>query len=166
MIEAVRRLLDNRPKLKEFIKFCLVGLSSFIIDIGLLNLLHFRIELPLLLSKTLSFLAAVTNGFFWNSRWTFRADPEKAKTQYPKFVATNLVGLVLNLSIMTGAILLATRLGYIHADREPAEILALIASGSGKQEFNKLTVNLATIVATIVVTAWNYSAAKFITFRK
>lgn len=166
MIQTARQTLSERPGLAQFVKFCLVGATSFVIDVGLLNLLYFGLQQPLFVSKTVSFLAGVTNGFLWNSRWTFREQRGSIQSQYPKFVATNLVGLVLNLSIMTGSIVLATRFGIIHADRQPAEIVNLIVSGEGKKAFNPMTVNLATIVATVVVTAWNFTAAKFITFRK
>jgi putative flippase GtrA len=157
--------LANRPAARQFVKFCIVGLSSFIIDIGLLNLFFFKLHWPLLLSKALSFLIAVGNGFYWNRRWTFRATEGDAKKQYPVFVTTNTIGLILNLSIMTGVILLATRLGYIHTDRTPEQIVALLLSGQGRQAFNPLTVNGATIVATVFVTAWNFTAARLWTFR-
>lgn len=165
MIEAARGSLAARPELAQFVKFCLVGLSSFIIDIGLMNLLHFRFGVPLIPSKTVSFMAGVSNGFLWNSRWTFRHNRTKTSVQFPKFFATNLVGLALNLSIMTGAILIAMRLGVMHVGRPAGEIVRLLVSGQGRTEFNPMTVNLATIVATVVTTAWNFTAAKFITFK-
>lgn len=115
-------------------------------------------------AKTCSFLLAIGNGFYWNRRWTFRANAGDAKAQYPKFLLTNSVGLILNLTIMTGAILLATRLGWIHADRQPREILELILRGEGRKAFNPTTVNIATVVATIFVTAWNFTAARLWTF--
>jgi putative flippase GtrA len=158
--------LANRPAARQFVKFCIVGLSSFIIDIGLLNLFFYGLHWPLLLSKAFSFLVAVGNGFYWNRRWTFRATEGDAKKQYPVFVMTNTVGLILNLSIMTGMILLATRLGFIHTDRAPGEIVELILSGQGRQAFNPLTVNLATIIATVFVTAWNFTASRLWTFRQ
>ena len=118
-----------------------------------------------MLAKTCSFLLAVANGFYWNRRWTFQAQSGDAKAQYPKFMLTNTVGLILNLSIMTGAILLATRLGWIHADRSTGEILELILRGEGRHAFNPMTVNVATFVATVCVTAWNFTAARLWTFK-
>jgi len=166
VIAAFRQRLSERPSLAQFIKFCVIGATSFAIDVGLLNLLHFGAGFPLFPSKAISFLAGVTNGFVWNSRWTFREHRGDLRAQYPKFVATNLVGLILNLGIMTGSIVAATRLGWVHTDRSPMEIVGLIVSGAGKKAFNPLTVNGAIVVATVVVTAWNFTAAKFITFRK
>ena len=157
--------LLQRPGIRQLIKFCIVGASSFAIDIGLLNLLLYRFGWPLILAKTCSFLLAVANGFYWNRRWTFRAVAGDAKAQYPKFMLTNSIGLILNLSIMTGAILLATRLGWIHANRNTGEILNLILRGEGRNAFNPMTVNVATVVATVCVTAWNFTAARLWTFK-
>ena len=166
VIAGVRQRLSQQPALAQFVKFCVIGASSFAIDVGLLNALHFGAGFPLFPSKAVSFLAGVSNGFFWNSRWTFRELRGNSRAQYPKFVATNVIGLVLNLGIMTGGIVAATRLGWVHTDRSPAEIVGLVVSGAGKKAFNPVTVNGAIIVATVVVTAWNFTAAKFITFRK
>lgn len=157
--------LLQRPGVRQLIKFCIVGASSFVIDVGLLNLLLYRFGWPLMLAKTCSFLLAVANGFYWNRRWTFKAGAGDAKAQYPKFLLTNVIGLMLNLSIMTFAILLATRLGWIHADRTAGEIIEMILRGEGRKSFSPITVNSATVVATIFVTAWNFTAARLWTFR-
>ncbi len=165
MLSTIRQRLSAVPALEQFVKFCLVGATSFTIDIVLLNAIYFGLHQPLVVAKTASFLAAVTNGFIWNSRWTF-ARGDRMASRYPVFVATNLVGLVLNLAIMTVAIIGAARYGLGPAQRPPAEIARLIVTGAGRRVFDPLTVNSATVVSTVVVTAWNFVAAKCITFRK
>jgi putative flippase GtrA len=155
----------SRKGPRQFVKFCLVGATSTIIDFGLLNLLKFHLGFPLALAATCSFLVAVCNGFYWNRRWTFRATEGDARRQYPKFVATNVVGWLLNLSIMTLALIVAARLGLTTVDRSPAEIVSLIVTGQGKQQFSPLAVNAAKAMATICVTAWNFTAAKLWTFK-
>ncbi len=157
--------LLQRPGIQQLIKFCIVGASSFTIDLGLFNLLYQKYGWLLLTAKTLSFSLAVVNGFYWNRRWTFQAGAGDAKAQYPKFLLTNTVGLLLNLSIMTGAILLAGRMGWIHANKSTGEILELIVRGEGRTAFSPLTVNAATVVATVCVTAWNFTAARLWTFK-
>ena len=157
--------LASRRGARQFVKFCIVGASSTIIDFGLLNFLKFTLGWPLALAASVSFLVAVCNGFYWNRRWTFRAGQGDPKRQYPKFLATNIVGWLLNLSIMTLALIGASQLGFTHVDRTPAQIVGLILTGEGKNEFSKLSVNLAKAIATVCVTAWNFSAAKFWTFK-
>ena len=158
--------LAARPGARQLIKFIIVGASSFTIDIGLLNVFYLVLGWPILVAKTVSFLIAVANGFYWNRRWTFRATEGDARKQYPKFVLTNTIGLILNLTIMTSAILLATQMGLIHTPRPIGEIVSLLLSGEGKKTFNPLTINAATFVATVFVTAWNFTAAKFFTFKR
>jgi putative flippase GtrA len=165
MIPSAVSSLAARQGARQFVKFCIVGASSTIIDFGLLNLLKFKLGLPLALAASLSFLVAVFNGFYWNRKWTFRAGAGDMKRQYPKFLATNIIGWLLNLTIMTLALIAASQLGYTHVDRTPAQIAGLILTGEGKNEFRPLAVNLAKAIATVCVTAWNFSAAKFWTFK-
>lgn len=158
--------LASRPGARQFVKFCIVGASSACIDFGLLNLLHYRAGLPVAIAATISFFLAVGNGFYWNRRWTFRAGQGNAREQYPKFVATNLVGWALNLSIMTAVLVSAASLGFMQTKRPAGEIIALIATGQGKREFNWIALNGAKAIATVIVTAWNFTASKLWTFRQ
>jgi Predicted membrane protein len=158
--------LLQRSGLRQFIKFCIVGLSSFAIDLSILLLLHTRLGVPLFIATTIAFLIAVCNGFYWNRRWTFRALEGDPRKQYPKFLLTNIIGWLLNVSIMTLALIAASALDLTNVKRPPAEVLSLIALGQGKEAFSARAVTAAKICATIVVTAWNFTAARFWTFRK
>jgi putative flippase GtrA len=156
-----------RPGARQLIKFCIVGASSFVIDLGLFTLLHFGLAWPVGAAKACSFLLAVCNGFYWNRRWTFHhARGGDARKQYPKFVLTNAIGLALNLSIMTGALILGERMGLMHTHREPLEIVALIVAGQGKRSFHPVALYAAIMVATFIVTAWNFTASKLWTFKE
>lgn len=165
MISGSVASLASRPGPRQFIKFCIVGATSTIIDFGLLNLLKFHFGLPLALAATCSFLVAVANGFYWNRRWTFRAGDGDARRQYPKFLATNVIGWMLNLSIMTLALILGSHLRVISVQEEPMQIVRLIALGQGKDAFTPLAVNTAKAIATVCVTAWNFTASKRWTFK-
>lgn len=142
-----------------------MGVSSFLIDASLLSVLHYRVGMSVAVAGTISFLCAVTNGYIWNSRWTFRDRQGDSKKQYPKFLATNVVGWGLNLTIMTLTILLAMRLGVMHTQRTTSEILRLIAEGKGKSEFSWPVLMGSKVVATVIVVAWNFTAARLWTFR-
>ncbi len=166
MISGAVASLVSRPGPRQFVKFCIVGATSTVIDFTLLNLLHYRFALPLAVAATCSFLVAVSNGFYWNRRWTFRAGDGDARKQYPKFVATNVIGWMLNLTIMTLALVIATQLGLTALKRPTDEVISLIVMGRGKDAFSPLAVNAAKACATVCVTAWNFAAAKLWTFRK
>jgi putative flippase GtrA len=159
--------LTARPGLAQFVKFCIVGSTSFVIDFGIYNIL-LRVGLSPALSLSFSFLVAVVNGFYWNRRWTFRATDGDARKQGPKFLATNAIGWLLNLSVTTLALVLAAHWGLTRTHHTPAETLHLVLfrSANGKQGFSLLALNAAKVCATVVVTAWNFCAAKFFTFKK
>jgi putative flippase GtrA len=151
----------RRRGLRQFVKFCIVGASSTLIDFGifylLIEIVHLQqyvasLDVARALGVCAAFLVAVTNGFYWNSRWTFRnTDPEGMRRRYLKFVLTNMVGLGLNLSIT----LLLARL-------TPPVVIALLAPYLRKDPaafFGKA-------VATGIVVFWNFTANKYWTFRQ
>ena len=140
-----QRLLQGR-----LLKFCLVGLSSTIIDMGLLALLlaHAATLWPWFVSRSISFIFGVTNGYFWNRKWTFASnDHDDMRRQYPKFVATNLVGLILNLLITKGFLILFTGKLQHNAKTDAKSIL------------------ISTLCAVPIVVIWNFSASRLWTFK-
>jgi putative flippase GtrA len=134
--------LARQPLLRQFAKFCLVGATSTAIDLGLFAALR-TLEVPRLLAQTISFSFAVTNGFFWNRRWTFRAvEPERARRQYASFYLVNVVGFTLNTTLL-----------YLFAH-------LFVTSGMPERRAELLGKALAVPVVAI----WNFSASKFWAF--
>jgi dolichol-phosphate mannosyltransferase len=85
----VRRFLSPiasrlSPRLVQFIKFCCVGGSGFIVDMTLLYLLADPkcLALNVTLSKVLAAETAILNNFIWNEFWTFRSSAH-LKSQIP-----------------------------------------------------------------------------------
>ena len=93
--------LWQRQGVRQLVKFCLVGLSSTVVDTGVKwFFLNTFPALPWWLVATIAFGFGLTNGFFWNRHLTFRAHEHgNARMQYLKFAIANGVGLVLNLTI-------------------------------------------------------------------
>src|SRR3989441_1709803 len=121
--------LLRRTGTRELVKFCFVGASSTLIDKGTLwLLLSLTPRTPWWISASMSFCLAVSNGFVWNRRWTFRArEHGSLRAQYAMFVATNLVGLMLNLGLTKLFLILFT--GQLrHSGGNPKAIKVLIAS--------------------------------------
>jgi putative flippase GtrA len=130
----------------QFIKFCIIGFSSTIVDMGLMNLFIRLFGLPWMIAKTISFLFSATNGFIWNSLWTFRGmGSSKRHHQYVKFVAINVVGLVLSICIMK-------------------IVITLIGSVTHSSHQQTMHVNIAFLVAVVFVSIWNFLANKKWTF--
>jgi len=154
--------------LRQFIKFCIVGASSALINLSIFSLLLYGLHLQEALHSALAnhpqwqqivteyqlwvqlaalaaFLLAATNGFFWNSRWTFRHnDPSRRRSQYFKFVSVNVVGLILHQIIL----FLINR--------------ALIA-GNAMNEKGWAPL-IAFVMAAFIVVFWNFFANKLWTF--
>ena len=90
--------LAQRAAVRQFVKFCIVGFSSLLIDFVISYTLTFHFHLNTTLAKTISFLFSVTNGFYWNSKWTFRGMGSGARHKmYVQFIGVNVVGLILNI---------------------------------------------------------------------
>ena len=143
----------RRSGVQQFAKFCIVGASSTVVDKGILWLLLNKLipQAPWWVCSTISFCLAVSNGFFWNRRWTFKAQGEghsSAKQQYVKFVATNLVGLILNLTFTKVFLVVLT--GQLLHNTNPPPSYVMLASLCGVP----------------FVVFWNFAAAKYWTFKK
>ncbi len=91
---------------REIAKFGVVGMSAFVIDVGLFNLLMFAGgEGPLndkpLTAKVISVVAATTFAYFGNRFWTFR---HRGRThmgrEYILFFALNGVAMLIALSCL------------------------------------------------------------------
>lgn len=150
MSADVNPSLLQRQGVRQMVKFCLVGATSTIVDKGILWVLLRSLPLlPWWVSQSISFCLAVTNGFIWNRRWTFKSDDHATvKEQYPKFVATNIVGLILNLSITKFFLILITG-QVLHHGGNPEPIKVILAS----------------FCAVPIVVFWNFAASKYWTFR-
>jgi putative flippase GtrA len=159
----------QRKAIRQFIKFCIVGASSTVITFSVYAFLVYHLHLDKLMHNWLAgsprlqelvtgyqlyvqvaafagWLFGVTNGFIWNSRWTFRQnDPDKRKSQYIKFVLVNVVGLLLNQTIL-----------FI--------VLQILIAGKTTSE-KGMEPLIAFAVATGVVVFWNFFANKHWTFK-
>ena len=135
--------------MRQLIKFCIVGAGSTVIDKGIQWILMGLFpSVAWWIVQSISFCFGVSNGFFWNRRWTFAGqNSASARTQYSKFFVTNVVGLGLNLLITKGFLIAFTG-KMIHAQNPQKEIVLL-----------------ASICAIPIVVIWNFGASRLWTFR-
>jgi len=150
--------------LRQFVKFCIVGVFSTVLDWGIWWVLYhgfynaltlpmnewFRATLPSIAShpdfdgafsvfKAVSFALATLNGFLWNRRWTFRIrGTEQRVRQLARFYLVNIIGLGINTLVAS----------QVHKP--------------GAGTFNEL---LALATATFVTAFWNFTGHKLFTFR-
>lgn len=121
----------------KFFKYCIVGFSGMVVDFGITWLLKEKLLVNKYLANTCGFIAAVTSNYILNRIWTFESENGKIATEYVSFLIISVVGLGLNNLIL----MLFT---------------------------DKLKVNfyLSKLIATLIVTFWNFVMNLLFTFSK
>jgi putative flippase GtrA len=134
---------NHQRLLYEFARFCLVGVLSTSVDVGVFASFRSR-GIPPLLSNTFSFSLAVTNGFLWNRYWTFRAarNTKRVRQQYVPFFIVSAIGLMLNTMMLE---IFAHTLEAAGTPTRSAEMIGKLA-------------------ATPLVAVWNFAASKWWVF--
>ena len=135
----MKRIIQSQTS-RQFIKFCLVGGLSALVDwsiyIFLTRLFGFWATYYIG-AKAISFVISACGNFYLNRRFTFRSTSRKVTRQAIIFFIVATAGLFLNT-------------GFMYLMVEKAHLYDLIAL----------------VIATGVVTFWNFTANKFITFKE
>ena len=115
----------------EIIRFLIAGAATLIIDYGLLVALTDYCYVYYVFSATISFVLAVVANYYICLTWVFRNSKKQSKKQFAFFVATSIIGLLLNIGIMKIAV-----------------------------DFMKIHYVMAKMISTVLVTVWNYVTKK------
>ncbi len=79
-IPVTENIADDALDLKtQIVRFVLTGGLSAIVDFGLYWLLLELVGLPVNVAKSISFIAGTTTAYLINRRWTFKAEPSRAR---------------------------------------------------------------------------------------
>jgi putative flippase GtrA len=151
MSRIVTLAKTNRKEIKRFSKFLAVGLTGFVVDFGILNLL-LALGVIFWLAQSCSFFAAVVNNFTWNRYWTYpdsRAKP--LLRQLGMFAVLSLIGYAIRTPI---ALLL----------HGPYTALLQSVLGMPPATAELLGKNMAVATAVLVVLFWNFFSNRFITY--
>lgn len=132
---VIFQLAAQRQGLRQFVKFCLIGLLNVVVDWSIYFLLNHLTPIHKLGAKLLSFIAGASNSYYFNRTWTFRSRSRQVGREFGKFFLVASIGALLNTGIFG---LIALRFGF-------PDIIGLI-------------------VATGAVTFWNFFANKYWTF--
>lgn len=84
----------------QLLKFALVGLSGYAINLAVFALLSGAASLHHIPAAIGAFCVAVSNNFAWNREWTFGAADGHPGFQAARFFAVSLVGLGVNLFLL------------------------------------------------------------------
>jgi dolichol-phosphate mannosyltransferase len=79
----------------ELLRFCVVGGSGYVINVGLFTVLYH--DMPYRLAFTIAFVVAATSNFVWNRVWTFKVEHGEPHVQYVRFLLVSLLALVIDL---------------------------------------------------------------------
>lgn len=102
MVRRVQRLIHNG----YVVKFLLVGVASFIIDLGLLAILHEGFGVDLWIATPIAFLTSLVFNFFVQRTFTFQSDARAHVSflKYGALVVFNVVAtdVIVNVIAATG----------------------------------------------------------------
>ena len=136
--------------LYQIVKFGLVGALNTFVDFGILNGLILVTSVAtgthFILFKSISFLFAAVNSYFWNKHWTFeKKDKVFVSGEFAKFLAVTLVGFLVNVG--TAGL-----------------IVNLIGPQYGISE--NLWANIGAFIAVFIGFVWNFIGSKYIVFKR
>ena len=131
-------------------KFFLVGTLNTFIDLGVLNFFIWISDMSrgifYVVFKTISFLVATTNSYFWNKFWTFERKKEGFKPkEFSKFLVITAIGLLINVGVASF-------------------LVNVIGPKFGIGE--RIWASVGAIVAAFFAFLWNFTGSKFIVFKK
>lgn len=105
----------------QFAKFAAIGFGNVLVDFGVLSFIsmlfssYLKIEAKdamigvitfYSLYKSISFIVANINSYFWNKYWTFKQDGEEkkeTKSEFLQFFAVSIIGFLINVLVASVA---------------------------------------------------------------
>ncbi len=149
----------------QLAKFGVIGALNTLVDLGILAYLIFAFRSYFNISpeqeiysslfftvsfytayKSVSFIIANVNSYYWNKYWTFENRMEgTTKSGFPSFFTVSLIGFFLNVLVAS----------YVFKSISPV-------SGLNPDQWGLI----GALTGTMVGLAWNFLGYKFIVFRK
>jgi putative flippase GtrA len=119
MIGRVRLALRRRHNWVQLAKFCAVGATGYLVNLGVYAALLRGAGLHYLAAAACSFLVAVANNYTWNRIWTFRGERGHFAYQGMRFFVVSLVALGANLLVLRALVALGL-------PKIPAQAVAIV----------------------------------------
>ena len=79
----------------QLARFATVGLSGYVVNLAVFALCSGALRAHYLAAASLAFVAAVSNNFLWNRRWTFDARKGRARRQAIRFLVVSTLSFLL-----------------------------------------------------------------------
>lgn len=119
----------------KFIKFCIVGFAGVFIDFGITFVFKEVFKVQKYLANAIGFTTAATTNYIFNRIWTFQSHNPQVLQEFSRFFVIALIGLGIN------------------------SLIIWAMSGKFKVNFY-----VSKLVATVIVTAWNFLINAYFTF--
>ena len=164
MSQLITLAKTNRNEFKRFTKFLVVGVTGFIVDFGIFNLLLRALNFPPVLAQAISFTLAAINNFVWNRYWTYPDSRSKPLLrQFGLFFVLSVIGLLIRTPIFA---LFSGPMVALVETMQSGVFAGLIdfVTGTLHISIEQLGLNLALAVAVLVVLFWNFFSNRFITY--
>jgi putative flippase GtrA len=84
----------------QLVKFCAVGASGYVVNLSVFALCVEAIGLHHLIGATVAFVVAVTNNFWWNRHWTFKAGRGHAGFQAARFFTVSVAAFLFAATVL------------------------------------------------------------------
>lgn len=144
----------NKPEIKRFVKFAIVGASGLVIDIVLLNIFERDLRLTVPVAVALAFIIAATNNFIWNRLWVYpESRSQKKRKQLPLFLTVNAAGLLIN------------ELMFALFQQPITSLMAMAPISFVQSHYRGIGLNVTKLIAAVIVMLWNFFVNRFVTFR-
>ena len=145
-------LITNKEERIRFLKFAVVGLTGTFVDFGILNLLRWLFNMPLVWAQAISFVCAVINNFLWNRYWTYPESRSKgASKQLIQFFIISIVGILIRTPLIPW--LDQVILTYLENNQITLPLANTVVSQ-----------NLALAISIIIILFWNFFANRYWTY--
>jgi dolichol-phosphate mannosyltransferase len=118
----VRRGVRTPHNWMELVRFAIVGASGYVVNLAVFTLFVHGVGTHYRVAAFAAFLVAVTNNFWWNRHWTFKAHQGHAGHQSAKFLAVSVAAFIFNL------IVLELLVAGLDAPEVPAQAVAIAAA--------------------------------------
>ena len=95
-------IIANIPRLVQFLRFCVVGATGFVVDAGILLIELHAFSVDPIWGRLVSFSVAVLTTFELNRRWAFKATRHQPYlVAFVSYLGVQGVGFVCNFGIYT-----------------------------------------------------------------
>jgi putative flippase GtrA len=106
----------------QLFKFCAVGGSGYVVNLCVFAVCVELLDLHHLVGATAAFVVAVTNNFWWNRHWTFRARGGHAGFQAARFFTVSIV------AFLFAAAMLELLVSVVGVADVPAQAIAIVSA--------------------------------------